>query len=116
MHRVEAYRRPNGEVPFEGFVKAMLASGNPAIVAGMHARVEKLREHGLYGLMQTQMARKIEDDLYELRTKQLRVFFFWDARDQTYKLLNGFRKTTPKTPNNEIQRAINLRAECLRLA
>jgi phage-related protein len=54
------------------------------------------------------------DGLYELRVKSgsniFRIFCFFDA-GQLVVLLTGFQKKTDKTPRNELQKALALKAE-----
>jgi len=48
----------------------------------------------------------IQDEIWEIRPGNNRILFFaWS--DNKIVLLNHFRKTTNKTPKNEIEKAIN---------
>lgn len=55
-----------------------------------------------------------ETDLYEIRVgfgnNNFRIFCFFD-KDRLVIVLNGFQKKTPKTPKNEIDRALRLKQE-----
>ena len=46
----------------------------------------------------------IEDDIWELRPGNNRVFYFF-FRDNIYVLLHQFRKKSQKTPKHEIEKA-----------
>ncbi|MDR2968796.1 MAG: type II toxin-antitoxin system RelE/ParE family toxin [Tannerellaceae bacterium] len=56
----------------------------------------------------------IRDGVYEYRvnygSNEFRILFIYDGNDIVI-LFNGFRKKTQKTPNNEIEKAIKLKAE-----
>lgn len=47
----------------------------------------------------------IEDDIWELRPGNNRVFYFFYGEDGKFVLLNHFKKKTQKTPRREIERA-----------
>jgi putative addiction module killer protein len=54
----------------------------------------------------------IRDGIYEFRVNygnnEFRVFFIYDG-NTIVVLFNGFKKKTQKTPQNEIEKAINLK-------
>jgi phage-related protein len=54
------------------------------------------------------------DGLFEIRVQQgsdiFRIFCFFD-RGQLVVLANGFKKTTQKTPKQEIKKALNIKEE-----
>lgn len=62
----------------------------------------------------TKFVKLIRDGLYELRVESggniYRVFFIFDDGNIII-LFNGFQKKTQKTPENEIDKAINLKKE-----
>ena len=47
----------------------------------------------------------IEDDIWELRPGDNRVFYFFYDEDGKFILLHQFKKKTQKTPKREIERA-----------
>ena len=47
----------------------------------------------------------IEDDIWELRPGNSRVFYFFYGEDGKFVLLHHFKKKTQKTPRREIERA-----------
>jgi len=59
-------------------------------------------------------AEHIRDGIYELRTEYesniYRIFFIFDE-GKVVVLFNGFQKKTQKTPESEIQKAIQLKNE-----
>ncbi len=50
-------------------------------------------------------AKQLGGDLCELRPEPYRVFFYWDRQEQSYVLLNGFRKKSDRTPLKELETA-----------
>ena len=64
--------------------------------------VELLKEHG--NCLPTTIAKHIEGDIWELRPGSNRILYFFFKNDN-FVLLHMFRKTTQKTPKNEIDRA-----------
>jgi len=54
------------------------------------------------------------DGLYEIRIQHgsdiFRIFCFFD-QGQLVVLVNGFQKKTEKTPKNEIEKALKIKAE-----
>ena len=83
---------------------------------------EKEQEKVQYGLLllktQDRLSKKfvkyIKDGIYELRTEYggniYRVFFIFDDGN-VVMLFNGFQKKTQKTPEKEINKAIQLKKE-----
>lgn len=47
----------------------------------------------------------IEDDIWELRPGDNRVFYFFYDKEGKFVLLHHFKKKTQKTPKREIERA-----------
>jgi len=88
-------------------------------MATLTAEVRKKIHYGL-DLLATQerVSKKfveyIRDGVYELRTEYesniYRIFFIFD-KGKIVVLFNGFQKKSQKTPESEIQKAINLKNE-----
>ena len=64
--------------------------------------------------MPTKFIKYIRNGLYELRMEYknniYRVFFIFD-KDSIVVLFNGFQKKTQKTPENEINKALNIKED-----
>ena len=60
------------------------------------------------------ITKHLEDDIWELRPGNNRVLYFFIDNDNTYVLLHHFRKTTQKTPKQEIEKAKKERIDYLR--
>jgi len=72
--------------------------------------IELLQEKGTQ--LSSNIVKLIQDDIWELRPGNNRVFFFY-FKDDTYVLLHHFRKKSQQTPAREIRRAQNERDDYL---
>jgi phage-related protein len=83
---------------------------------------EKARDKVFYNIWKArsitdeELFKKLQDEIWEFRTKFnktcYRLFAFWDKTDKTDTVVistHGLVKKTDKTPQNEIERAENLR-------
>lgn len=112
MQPIDFHIRPNGSCPYDEYVDAVYLSGKKAEAAKIRATVDRLSASGSFDLVKMQLAEKM-NDVWQLRVKMHRIFYFWRDDAQRYVILNGFRKTTRKTPPSELQKAEYLRAENL---
>ena len=64
--------------------------------------IELLANYGFN--LSIKIAKHIVDGVWELRPGKNRILYFYYEKD-TYVLLHIFRKTTNKTPKNEIEKA-----------
>ena len=103
MYKVIAYGDDSG--PYAAFRESVRLSGNKLVT--LDTQIENLKKFGL-DLLDTKAMDKIEDDIYELRPGSYRVLCFFDQPIDTFLLMNGFRKNTPKTPESEKVIARNL--------
>ena len=67
-----------------------------------------------------ELLKKLEDDIWEFRTLYnkiaYRLFAFWDETEKSMIIAtHGIIKKTDKTPNKEIEKAKQLRAEYLNI-
>ena len=112
MYDAVAHRRDDNISPYQRFRDEVLKSGDKKTLGIANATVTKLGEVGL-DLLSTNMMDNIEDGIYEPRTGKYRIFCFFDSPRSRFVLLNGFRKTTRKTPESEKTQARGLVAEYL---
>jgi phage-related protein len=110
MYTIVAHVRPNRDCPYSDYLEEIKRSGAKKDEAKILHAVERLRERGAQELAQIALAKKM-NDVWELRPKSHRIFFFFDSGQQTYVLLQGYRKKSQKTPSNEIEMAERLRTE-----
>ena len=97
---------PNGRVPAREFVDSL----DDKAAARIDAFIQRL---GVYGnQMQGKFAKKLTNDIFELRVKQFdrifRVLYFYHP-GMLIIITSGFQKKTQQTPPTEIARAEKLR-------
>jgi phage-related protein len=100
--------RANGTSEFEDFLDS-LSEKDAAKLLAVISKVETL---GLQIAIRMQWVRKLEDDLYELRSQQGRdiqraIYFHVGAN--CYVITHGFTKKSQRTPAREIRHAKELR-------
>ena len=74
--------------------------------------IQLLADNGTKGLPKS-IAEHLEEDIWELRPGNNRVFFFFFDEDGAYVLLHQFRKKSQKTPPSELRKAKTERADYL---
>jgi len=77
------------------------------------ALIKTIEEHGITTASQMQWIKKLEKDLYEIRSKQgsdIQRAIYFQIKDDYYYITHGFTKKTQKTPKREINKARNIRA------
>jgi phage-related protein len=101
-------RRQDGTSEFEEFVDSLPAKD----AAKLLAVIANTETNGIRVAISMQWVKKLEDDLYELRSKQgnnaQRVIYFHKAETK-YLITHGFTKKTQKTPRREIEHAREMR-------
>ena len=82
--------------------------------------IQKTQEHGLEIATRMKWVKKLENNLFELRSQQSsniqRVVYFhlFDSEYGSYYILtHGFTKKSQKTPKKEIERGISIRESFL---
>ena len=80
-------------------------SGDQRNYADLIRYTSKLKQFGfdMTTKFKSESYKKLDDDLYELRPKNFRIFFTY--KDGTFYLLHGFFKHSQETPKKEIERA-----------
>ena len=106
------HERANGSCPYSEYVDSVIRGGNRKEAARIGALVDQLKKSGSDELAKMRRAEKM-NDVWQLRSGAHRVFYFWHATARRYVILNGFRKRTRKTPEQELDRAESLRLEHL---
>ena len=69
--------------------------------------LNKLKEYGtdINQKWKKDSIKKLDKELYELRSKNVRTLLYFDGND-FFIILHSFLKTTQKTPNKEIDKAL----------
>jgi phage-related protein len=101
-------RRPDGTSEFEEFLDSLPAKDAAKLLAVISAT----EASGLQAAIRMQWVKKLEDGLYELRSRQggdiQRAVYFHVAKT-SYMITHAFTKKSPKTPHREIEHAARLR-------
>lgn len=105
------YSKENGEEPVENYLDSLPAKHAAKVLHSM----ELLEEFGPF--IGAPHVENIRENIRCLRVKQgsniFRIFFFTWV-DQKLIMLHGFTKKTPKTPTDEIRRAMIYRDDFLK--
>ena len=106
-HTVEFYEKANGRSDVWDFLEELrnkLTNSKDARIQykQLSLCIQLLQDHGT--LLPENVAKHLEDDIWELRPGNNRVFYFYYKND-TFVLLHHFRKKTQKTPRREIEKA-----------
>lgn len=107
MFNIDFYETSDGYSDIQEFLESLRTKAKSVkdarIQYGQVARyIELLQENGTD--LPTQIAKHLDDEIWELRPGNNRVLFFYFDQG-TYVLLHHFRKKTQKTPSREIARA-----------
>jgi len=107
MSEVEFYEDRSGNEPIKDFIVELQTKGQTR--KNDRIRSEKIltyiRVLQEYGTRAGEpYVKHIEDDIWELRPLDDRIFFFY-FRNNTFILLHHFLKKTKKTPRREIEQA-----------
>jgi phage-related protein len=97
--RVGFYQNHRGQSPVLDFINHLPAQDR----ARIDTTVRLLKEFGTdLGMPH---ARSVRDRIWELRPGGIRLLYFAYVNHQ-YVILHGFRKTTQRTPDREIETAV----------
>ena len=107
MYNVEFYENANGESELWNFLEELRIKSETNKDARIQFKqislyIQLLQEHGTR--LPENITKHIDDDIWELRPGNNRVFYFYHM-DDTFILLHHFRKKSQKTPRREIERA-----------
>ena len=115
MYKIEFYESQNGSSDVWDFLETLRRKGNSSKDARIQYNqivfyIDLLSKNGTN--LPTNITKHLEEDIWELRPGNNRVFYFF-FRDNTFVLLHHFRKKSQKTPQREIDRAIAERDDFL---
>ena len=108
MYEVDFYETDGGFSQIREFIrelerKSLIVKDARIQYEQVSRCINMLQENGTAGLS-IDVAKHIEDEIWELRPGRNRVFLFY-YRHGTYVLLHCYTKKTSKTPRREIERA-----------
>ncbi len=107
LYKILLYEDARGNSPLANFIaeldrKAPTDKAARNLLKKFYYSVELLRQNGTR--CGEKFTKQIDGKLWELRPDDYRVFFFmWNGNHIV--LLHGFRKTSNRTPNLEIEKA-----------
>ena len=104
---VEFYEKPNGQSDVWNFLEELRNKSTTNKDARIQYKqlilyIQLLQDHG--AILPDNVAKHLEEDIWELRPGNNRVFYFYYKND-TFVLLHHFRKKSQKTPRREIEKA-----------
>ena len=115
MFDVEIYEDANGKSPVGDFiedlnVKSRTSKNSRVRLKKISEYINQLKAYGTWAGLPA--IKHIEDDIWELRPLNDRLFFaYW--KDKTFIILHHFYKTMKKTPPSEIAKAKSILKEFL---
>lgn len=89
---------------FEKFVLSLQKKDRLKLLA----TINSIQEHGLEVAISMKWVKKLEKNLYEIRSKHssnIQRAIYFQIRDVDYYITHGFTKKTNKTPQREIDKA-----------
>jgi len=105
-------KRKDGTSEFEDYLDSLPDKDAEKLLAVITA----VEDHGLLVSARMKWTKKLEDDLYELRSKQgsdiQRAIYFQKVGPE-YLITHGFTKKSQKTPKDEIEHAKAMRKRYL---
>jgi len=104
---VEFYERSNGDSEIWNFLEDLRNKSSSNKDARIQFKqlslyIQLLQDNGTN--LPANVTKHLEEDIWELRPGNNRVFYFYYA-DQKFVLLHHFRKKSQKTPLREIEKA-----------
>ncbi len=116
MYKIDFYRDSEGKSELADYINSLLLKADRNKDARIkydqiYSHVKLLMEKGTN--MPAKYTKHIDEDIWELRPGDNRIFYFCWLKD-TFVLLHHFRKTTEKTPKDEIRKAKKERDEYIR--
>ena len=97
-------RRKDGSSEFEEFLLSIPEKDGAKLLA----TIEKTEQHGLLVAQRMQWVKKLDNEIYELRSKvgsNIQRAIYFQEVNNSYLITHGFTKKTQKTPKQEIEHA-----------
>ncbi|MWJ32740.1 MULTISPECIES: type II toxin-antitoxin system RelE/ParE family toxin [Saccharibacillus] len=102
-------RNRDGSSEFEDFLNSIPVKDQAKLLTV----IKNTEDHGLLIAIKMEWVKKLDDDLYELRSKvgnNIQRAVYFQKIGTEYMITHGFTKKSQKTPQSEIEYAKNLRA------
>lgn len=115
VYKIEFYERENGDSDVWDFLEELREKSDSnkdyrIQYNQLILHIQLLQNNGTR--LPNNITKHIEEDIWELRPGNNRVFYFYYC-DDTFVLLHHFRKKTQKTPKREIEKAKSERDDYL---
>ncbi|MEE0954809.1 MAG: type II toxin-antitoxin system RelE/ParE family toxin [Eubacterium sp.] len=116
MYTIDFYQTSSGECNVLDFLESLRKKSSTNKDARVQYKqiayyIELLEYNGTW--MPENITKHLDEDIWELRPGNNRVFYFF-FRDDTFVLLHHYRKKSQKTPKKEIERAKSERDDYIR--
>lgn len=101
-------KNEDGSSEFEKFVSSIPKKDKVKLLSV----IQKTQEYGLIVATRMEWIKKLDGDLYELRSKvgnNIQRALYFQKVDNQYVITHGFTKKTQKTPVKEIEKAKKIR-------
>ena len=105
MNKIEKYKTETGECPLNDFLLELKNDGQLDDLDKIQEYVMILEDIGNKILSNSNLAKRLDKNLFELRPKANRVLYCFQSKDDKFILLHAFKKKTDKTPPSEIKKA-----------
>lgn len=105
MYKIKVYETPAGSCPLKKYLRRLTNDHKDENITQIRAMIDGLKEYGfdLNKIIKNAL-KPVGNQIYELRPKPTRIFFFYFDNGE-FILLHGFEKKTQKTPKKEIRKA-----------
>lgn len=116
MYTIDFYQTPSGKCDILELLESLRSKNAVNKDARIQYKqltyyIELLQQNGTQ--MPDNITKHLEEDIWELRPGNNRVFYFY-FKDGVFVLLHHFRKKSQKTPRRELERAKSERDDYLR--
>ena len=101
-------KRKDGTSEFIEFINALPDKDSAKLLA----TIKKTEEHGLLVAQRMEWIKKLDSDLYELRSKvgsNIQRAIYFQKIENDFLITHGFTKKSQKTPKSEIDHAKNIK-------
>ena len=108
--KFEFYTRKNGHNEFMEFFDSLSVKDQQKLLSVIY----KVQEHGLLVAQQMKWVKKLDKNLFELRSEyggNIQRAIYFHATQSRFIVTHGFIKKTQKNPAREIRHAIEIRTE-----
>lgn len=106
----ESFKRRNGHDEFLEWINSIPKKDSAKLLR----TIEETENHGLLVAQRLKWVKKIDSNLYELRSKvgsNIQRAIYFHVEKGRYVITHGFTKKTEKTPKKELDHAKELRKE-----